>query len=249
VPPGGFANPPGVETGTYGDGDDTDERFWAAAELYRVTGNSEYNDYVRSHFQRSLAGPPSWAYVYPLGLVAYAVSSWGNKDAAIDNQIREDVRGYAGRLVARARSDAYSTVLSREEYYWGSNGVLLDHAFMLLYADYFEPTLVYKEVAAEQIHYLLGRNANDKSYITGVGLNPVQRPFHQYSMAGSMPEPVPGLLSGGPNFAQGNDLAPYPARAYIDDSDAYYVNETAIDMNAVLLFVLAGVATRFQSSP
>ena len=38
----GFRNPMDVYTGEYGDDMDLDERYWAAAELYRTTGES-YN--------------------------------------------------------------------------------------------------------------------------------------------------------------------------------------------------------------
>jgi endoglucanase len=34
-----FRNPPGVSTGGYGDGDCADEHLWAAAELWRTTGD------------------------------------------------------------------------------------------------------------------------------------------------------------------------------------------------------------------
>lgn len=34
----GFRNPADIATGEYGDGQDADERYWAAAELYRTTG-------------------------------------------------------------------------------------------------------------------------------------------------------------------------------------------------------------------
>ena len=46
VPVGGFKNPVGTGTGEYGDTNDSDERLWAAAELYETTGLDEYNNYV-----------------------------------------------------------------------------------------------------------------------------------------------------------------------------------------------------------
>lgn len=42
--PGGFKNPPDIFTGEYGDPCDTDERYWAAAELYKTFGNAEYRE-------------------------------------------------------------------------------------------------------------------------------------------------------------------------------------------------------------
>src|SRR5712691_4570247 len=40
-----FTNCCGVVTGEYGDGDCSDERLWAAAELFRTTGSPVYNAY------------------------------------------------------------------------------------------------------------------------------------------------------------------------------------------------------------
>ena len=40
----GFTNPEDVVTGEYPDAKATDERFWAAAELARVTGKRDYQE-------------------------------------------------------------------------------------------------------------------------------------------------------------------------------------------------------------
>lgn len=49
----GFINPPEISTGEYGDGNDKDERYWAAAELYRTTGKEEYHQAVLQLVQLS----------------------------------------------------------------------------------------------------------------------------------------------------------------------------------------------------
>lgn len=55
-----FDNPEGSGTGSYGDWSDRDERFWAAAELYRLTGEQKYLDNVYSlweeDFQKTALG-------------------------------------------------------------------------------------------------------------------------------------------------------------------------------------------------
>ena len=47
----GFQNPSDITTGEYADGSSAQEYFWAAAELYKTTGNSEY----KTHMAEALA--------------------------------------------------------------------------------------------------------------------------------------------------------------------------------------------------
>ncbi|HYA63415.1 MAG TPA: glycoside hydrolase family 9 protein, partial [Candidatus Sulfotelmatobacter sp.] len=60
-----FKNPPGITTGEYGDDYCGDERLWAAAELWRTTGHTAYNEYfVKQYpdFRASLEtmAPEGW---------------------------------------------------------------------------------------------------------------------------------------------------------------------------------------------
>ena len=105
-----------------------------------------------------------------------------------------------------------------------------------------------KDPALDNLHYLLGRNTFSLSWVTQVGANPFRRPHHRPSGADANAEPWPGLLSGGPN-RQRQDPAMAkrlpgglaPAKSYLDDPEAYAANETAINWNAPLVFLLAGV--------
>src|SRR5262249_20077293 len=45
-----FKNPHGISTGEYGDNDCRDERLWAAAELWRTTGEAVYNDFFLKNY-------------------------------------------------------------------------------------------------------------------------------------------------------------------------------------------------------
>ena len=43
-----FTNPSDISTGSYGDGNDKDERYWAAAQMWRATGEEKYLTAVES---------------------------------------------------------------------------------------------------------------------------------------------------------------------------------------------------------
>jgi endoglucanase len=111
------------------------------------------------------------------------------------------------------------------------------------------PNPRYVEAAADNLHYLLGRNTFSLSWVTQVGANPFRRPHHRPSGADTNAEPWPGLLSGGPDARRQDpamkalpDLP--PAKMYLDDQESYATNEVAINWNAPLVFLLAGQLPR-----
>jgi len=83
--------------------------------------------------------------------------------------------------------------------------------------------------------------------VTQVGANPFRHPHHRPSGADKNAEPWPGLLSGGPNSARQDPALKKlpelpPAKAYVDEEASCASNKIAINWNAPLVFLLAGVA-------
>lgn len=246
-----FHNPPGVTTGDYGDGHCDDEMFWAAAELDRATHGAAYEQYFLGHYQafRSTirpVGPPSWPNVAPLGLWTYWLGQGRDKEAT--QAIREDTLKAADQIVERSGANGYRISLTAADYIWGSNGVAANYGMQLLVANVMKPDDRYVHAARDNLHYLLGRNTFSLSWVTRVGANPFRHPHHRPSGADNNQEPWPGLLSGGPNRGRQDsamrslpDLP--PAKMYLDNQQSYASNEVAINWNAPLVFLLAGVLT------
>jgi endoglucanase len=242
-----FRNPQGVGTGGYGDRNCGDEMLWAAAELWRTTGEAAYHNYFRSHFSSFRAtlraeGPPAWPDVAPFGLWAYALAPEG--DQTIAEQIRGDIARAADQIVERSARHAYRISMTTRDYVWGSNGVAANYGMQLLVANAVKRDPRYVEAALENLHYLLGRNTFSLSWVTRVGANPFRHPHHRPSGADQNPEPWPGLLSGGPNRSRQDDAMRKlpdlpPGRMYVDDQESYASNENAINWNAPLVFLLA----------
>jgi endoglucanase len=242
-----FHNPAGVSTGEYGDSACGDEHLWAAAELWRATGENGFDRYFLDHFsayRKSLgpAGPPSWADVAPLALWTYALGHGGNAEAVA--AITQDSAGAAQQIVERSARNLYRTSLRSADYIWGSNGVAANYGMQLLVTNALRPDARFVEVAQDNLHYLLGRNTFSLSWVTQVGENPYRHPHHRPSAG--LAEPWPGLLSGGPNRARQDGAMRKlpqgpPARMYLDEQASYASNEVAINWNAPLVFLLAGV--------
>ncbi len=255
-----FRNPPGVSTGEYGDGNCADEQLWAAAELYRSTGDQAYSRYFLDHyaaFRRPTvdeeAEPPSWGNVAALANWTYAMAR--NADAGAANAIRHELISTADEIANRTANNGYRISLTNKDYIWGSNGVLANYGMELLIARSLLHNERYAEAAVEDLHYLLGRNTFSLSFVTRVGENPFRHPHHRPSGADNNEEPWPGLLSGGPNKGRQDaameKVSPDtpPAKMYVDDQGAYSANEIAINWNAPLVFLLAGAEEAVEAVP
>jgi endoglucanase len=241
-----FHNPVGIGTGEYGDDDCGDEILWAAAELWRTTGDAEY----QKAFIAAAGKPesitiiaPSWSTPSALAYWTYALSE--RKDAAgLQGAIQQATIKAAESLAENSNRDGYGNTLAESDYTWGSNGVAANQSMLLLIAHRFHSERSFAEAALNNLHYLLGRNCFGISWVTQLGSRPFLHPHHRPSAADHIPEPWPGLLSGGPNAHPADPVAKTlppgpPMRMYVDDQGAYSVNEVAINWNAPLVFLLA----------
>ena len=107
---------PNITTGEYGDFRSNDEIFWAATELYRLTGMSQYKeDAVRmmpSFFMNS-----SWGMVSELGLFSWISSN----DSEMRTKSLNMLKKYCDNLIDNvAKSDFQSPYGSRKfDFGWG----------------------------------------------------------------------------------------------------------------------------------
>lgn len=246
VPAGGFTNPSGTVTGEYGDSDDSDERLWAAAELFETTGGSAYHEAFQGGllFGSQFGGTMWWGDVRPLALLTYLHSKQPAAIAAVQSDFLTSLTSYCSARVARRNASGYQTLLQPGEYNWGSNSSALNAAVLLLAGGAAAGDTSFIMAAADQLHYVLGVNGLSRSFVTGCGENPPLQPHHRPSASDGIAAPVPGLLVGGPNqFRQDEILQALftsstpPALCYADSLPSYASNEIAINWNAPLVFV------------
>jgi endoglucanase len=246
IPAGGFHNPSGTGTGQYGDRNDSDERLWAAAELFITTGDSTYGNYISDHYQefKLLNSTLTWPNVAPLAELDYLFSHQPKTDTAVKSKLENGLINYCSKLYAITKNDGFNVSLNLFEYNWGSNGVVMNNAVMLIMGYELTGNKNFLNAALEQYNYILGCNGNNISYITGTGSKCVMHPHHRTSAADGIAEPVPGLLAGGPDRyltdkvlkSKFSSSTP-PALCYSDTQESYASNEIAVNWNAPLVFV------------
>lgn len=247
VPPGGFQNPSGTSTGTYGDGNDSDERFWAATELYITTGETSYHNYFIGNYAQFglINGEISWPNVQTLGYLTYLLNDVSGQSQNIKNLIRTSLQNFATGTLTTTASRGMRLSISPGEFVWGSNSVIMNKAILLIlaYEEFNNPD--YRLAALSQLDYIFGANLHNISFLPGSGEIDVQNLHHRPSAADGIPGALPGMLSGGPNEFLGDpvlqanftDQTP-PALCWIDDVGSYAGNEMAINWNGAIAFVL-----------
>ncbi len=245
-----FRNPSGVETGEYGDANCLDERLWAAAEMWRSTRDRRAHAFFLARSEAAIRAigsddPQNWRNVGALAAWAYALAPEG--DEGLRKAIAARTIAAADGIADRARRNPWRIPLVEANYVWGSNGVAANYGMQLLVAHAIRPDPAYRDAAAEIVHYLLGRNAVAISFVTGAGAHSVLHPHHRPSAADAIEAPWPGLLAGGPDrqrrdpLLRGLPRETPPAKSYRDAQGSFASNEVAINWNAPLVFVLAGL--------
>jgi endoglucanase len=245
----GFRNPPGVATGEYGDINDTDERYWAAAELYRTTGEAGYHQAFQElalldSFDKYELG---WAQMGGYGTLAYLLAD-REKAPWLAAALQQGLVERADAFVRIAHGEGYRISLRPDQYKWGSNMLVMNHAMLLLMAWRLTGTPVYESCALDHIHYIFGLNALGISYVTGFGAKRIMHPHHRPSEGDGVEEPVPGLVAGGPNgglhdeYARTNLQGLPPMKCYADHMESYSTNEVAVYWNSPALYAVSHFA-------
>ena len=242
----------GTGGGAYGDNTITDEFYWAAAELYITTGSSTYLNYLTSSslYKVIPASPSSmnWGSVQALGDISLAVVP--NSLAASEvSSIRNNIVTVANGYLSTINSQGYRLPFAGGTggaYYWGDNSDVANNGIIMALAYDFTGSSQYLNGANEAMNYLLGRNAMNKSYVSGYGENPLLNPHHRFwakQANSSFPAPPPGALSGGPNsgledpYASANLGGCKPQKCYADNYESYATNEITINWNAPLAWL------------
>lgn len=245
-----FTNPENIRSGEYGDVSDIDERYWAAAELYRTTGEEKYHtDFI--YYYKKLEDKLSlgWNEVGGYGTIAYLYTTFETNKEVLDS-LKQEWLSFAEQLKERSLVDGYGITLSMTDYKWGSTMILLNHCIHLIIANELLGKQVYDAIIDHNWDYLFGMNPMDISYVTGLGQNRVMHPHHRPSTADRVEEPVPGLILGGPCDGLYDEVAKRllkglpPAKCYVDHVDSYSTNEITVYWNSPAVFVGAYLSFR-----
>lgn len=240
-------------SGGYGDPDVSDEFYWAASELFATTGAAEYRQaLLKSPHFATISGEPGWPSVAPLGTLTLAIVPNG-LGAAEQGRVKQAILGAADGWAAERAQPGYAIPYASETYAWGSNSNLLNRALVMGVAYQLAGNPAHRAAAADVMDYLLGRNPMGTSYVSGHGEKAMRAPHHRFwanSLDPRFPPPPPGALSGGPNNRAMSDEVATKMKGHcaaqtcwVDDAQAFTMNEVAVNWNAPLVWVASWLDT------
>lgn len=201
-------------------GADLRVRALAAAELFRLTGDTAYRDWFdQYHAHPSTAdgshNPIISGYFEAGGsfdlqraMVSYcqAAGATPSVTASIRQSLDEGVRRqpYGQRI-----NDPYHCFMWDGHYTWSSNGLKAQWAMLALWAVKLQTnpgmTGTYLALAEEYLHYYHGRNPLGWTFVTQAQRfgadKPITQIYHGWFHDGTKwdTNPAPGILAGGPN--------------------------------------------------
>jgi len=230
-----FKDQEDITTGAYGDTSDIDERYWAAAQMYRATGNASYIEGIKQ--SKGL----DWSTVGDYGNIAVLTMDGIDKESDIYKNAEISVIAQADNFVKLVSISPYGSPVTK--YNWGSNMTIANAGIILGLAGDITGNKTYNESAKEVLNYLLGRNPNGVCFVTGYGTVSPQNPHHRPSMAKQ--QAMKGMLVGGVNSSLEDSAAKAylkgvaPAKCYVDNWESYSTNEITIYWNSPLTYLLS----------
>lgn len=240
---------PDITTGAYDDEKFEDEFFWAATELYLSTGKETYLADAKKNAPAYFT-LPVWGDVATLGVYDWIWASLNTECEASKEMAAQFVPGlvaYCDEKMQAVPSSCFNSTYGNKvsDFGWGSlaEGCCC-MSVSLLYANALTGNRDYVVAALENANYLLGQNATGYSYVTGFGTKPFMNPHHRISTADGIEDPIPGLLSGGPNPGKQDEATcpfytnDFADECYLDNMNSYATNEIAINWNASLVAML-----------
>ena len=229
LPVGGFVNPPGHNSGPYPDPDDLDNRCWAATELYRTTGETEYDDFVNQECSKLTRGSNPWQEVGRQGQWAYIQSDWPGVNTTLQQTYRTNFNAGLGEFLYNKTQNQVYMDGSRLDVpvwiNWGVMGVNTEEAFYLILNYHLFGDQKYLDAANLNADVTLGANPLSVSFVTGVGDVYPRDPLLGQSIYDPTDEPIPGynVFGVAAHMPAGN---PWNAEAQADRNNYPYLQYT-----------------------
>ena len=240
---------PEITTGAYDDFEVMDEFYWAATELYLLTGDELFKSQITNYkSQITQFTPAVWGNVAELADLDLLMHGDQFAISNLQSSILTHLSSYIDESESvSVHRGPYGN--REEDFFWGCNSEgCCWRGIECLYAYRLTGETRYRINAERCLNYILGQNSTGYCFVTGFGTHPTSHPHHRLSY--SHPKGThPGFLAGGPNRERQDaetDGVKYPKNvsadeSYLDYQPSYASNEVTINWNVTLFALTAGI--------
>ena len=231
--------------GEYSAASSLPDQLWAAAELYRTTGEIAFQDAYSALRTRAWINPSAApASTFPFW--AIAMSRHPNRDVIQQEEARRTILAAADQKLDWAGQHPYRVPKHPSIQYsgWHSVSGAVMQALALFQAYHLSGDLEYANLAWLTPNLTLGANPLSQSFISGIGTRPPRDPLDRISLSDGVAAPVAGMPVPGftwhlPAFREpyiGVNAAYYPPEQPVagDYRSAYPVLRRYIDSHALI---------------
>jgi len=200
-----YRNPAGISAGEYPDKSVEDAITWAAAELFRTTGDARYLREYESRIDNVKLDPTGMVSFKDQGMAAIwaylmSVSAQRNPDH-ISHARRTLIAGADWRLRMADAHPFRAAMHPRIELTgWGNFAHSTRAVLPLLQAYQLTGDTRYRDLAWESASVQLGSNPQGLSYITGTGARTPEHPLSKLSQYSPTGKALAGIPVNGPHY-------------------------------------------------
>lgn len=229
-------------TGPYTTDDDSSERLWAAASLYRATNNETYNNYFLANYAKYKS---SYEDMYgdkcSISNAFFSYMMAQNPSSEVKEWFTKEFTIWLNNKIDRFNNSTWGNLVANGNYYWGINsqilGMCMDSLIGSRILGLTSDTV--NKMILSSLNWILGANPMRKSFVSGYGEDSIQNVFSTiYRLDGKSGIPK-GIIPGGANKYNNTGLSLFPAKCYIDSAGDWTTNEHSTYWNAILEFVVA----------
>jgi endoglucanase len=218
-----------------------------AIELFRLTNQQKFLE-IAKEFALDEGPNYWWSYSEISDYTFYRLAEF---DSTFTTLIKNSLNHFQNQMNERPFNSA-------AEFYWGSNHTLLGIALKHILLNKITKTQDSRELAVNQVDYILGKNPWGISFVGGIGSRYSRDLHHQISHI--LKRRLPGGFAAGPVKKEilENYNIPYESEdkfkvfqtdeaVYRDDRMDYVTNEPTIIANATGIFVFSNISRNFES--
>ncbi|MEB3286901.1 MAG: glycoside hydrolase family 9 protein [Vampirovibrionales bacterium] len=233
--------------------DDLLPRFWAAAELYATTGKEKYQQFLLKNHKALTLTIKQPLQASPLLLQAYGdYALYASKPHGdLLSLIRYRFSSEADEIASAIEADPLTAGI--KQFTYASNQQLSNRLGVLMVAYRLaqskDDQARYQKAAGLGLMYLYGLNPLGKTFISGVGTEPVKYiQMQRFNSERSGADVLPGYLVAGPNANPSDKVTPknMGVFSYLDNPRASAVNQIDLYNAASLAFAMGQLNTTYN---